>query len=233
MSTRHRLSFTLQSKDSRQIAEIPVDRLIVAGWSGRDMDAVEAHIAELSALGVARPTSIPTFYRIAARRLTTAGSIQVSGANSSGEAEFILIGIDGAVWVGAASDHTDRKVEAYDVTVSKQMCDKPVAPTLWPLEEVRPHWDRLRLQSHALAGNGQRRLYQDGPVAGLLSAEELMTRLAREDGAGLGPGDAMMGGTLPVLGEVGPAEGFAFALIDPVLNRTIAHNYQIETLPGP
>ena len=40
----------------------------------------------------------------------------------------MLIGWQGRIFVGLGSDHTDRKVEAYSVTVSKQMCDKPMAP---------------------------------------------------------------------------------------------------------
>ena len=39
----------------------------------------------------------------------------------------MLIGWQGRIFVGCGSDHTDRKVEAYSVTVSKQMCDKPIA----------------------------------------------------------------------------------------------------------
>ena len=40
----------------------------------------------------------------------------------------MLIGWQGRIFVGLGSDHTDRKVEAYSVTVSKQMCDKLMAP---------------------------------------------------------------------------------------------------------
>ena len=40
----------------------------------------------------------------------------------------MLIGWQGRTFVGLGSDHTDRKVESYSVTVSKQMCDKPIAP---------------------------------------------------------------------------------------------------------
>ena len=42
------------------------DRLVVAGWTGRDAAAVEHHIEELAALGVARPSTVPVFYRCAA-----------------------------------------------------------------------------------------------------------------------------------------------------------------------
>src|SRR5258708_28829629 len=47
---------------------------------------------------------------------------------------------------------TDREVETYGVTVSKQMCDKPLAPLFWPYDEVAPHWDRLMLR-HLVIGD--------------------------------------------------------------------------------
>ena len=34
---------------------LDIDRLIIAGWTGRDAAMVEHHIAELEAIGVARP----------------------------------------------------------------------------------------------------------------------------------------------------------------------------------
>ena len=192
---------------------------------------MEAHIAELEKLGVKRPTKTPTFYRIAAARLTTSSLIQVSGPDSSGEVEFVLARIEDEIWVGAASDHTDRAVETYDVTVSKQMCDKPMAPTLWPFRELRSHWDSLRLRSFRI-DNGERHPYQDGSVAELLSAEELLARFVAEDGREMTSGDVLMGGTLPTLDSVRPAARFAFALIDPVLNRSIEHAYDVVNL-GP
>ena len=81
---------------------------------------------------------------------TTATEIEVVGAHSGGEVEFVLLHHSGRMWVGAGSDHTDREVETYGVTVSKQMCDKPVAPVFWAFDDVAPHWDRLMLRSHVI-----------------------------------------------------------------------------------
>ena len=44
---------------------------MIAGWTGRDQAAVERHIAELAAIGVARPLAVPCFYRVGANLLTT------------------------------------------------------------------------------------------------------------------------------------------------------------------
>ena len=40
---------------------LDVQRLIIAGWTGRDAAAVQHHIEELQALGVKPPATVPTF----------------------------------------------------------------------------------------------------------------------------------------------------------------------------
>ncbi len=134
---------------------VQVDRLVIAGWTGRDKAALEKHIAELEAIGVKRPASVPIFYRASTARLTTDEAIEVLGEASSGEAEFVLLRHGERLWVGAGSDHTDREVEKYGVSVSKQMCDKPIAPAFWDYEEIAPHWDKLVLRAH-IAEDGAR-----------------------------------------------------------------------------
>src|SRR4051794_40863791 len=98
--------------------------LIISGWAGRDPDAIEDHIAELEAIGVARPRAVPMFYRLGASLLTQEHAIEVVGEDSSGEVEFVVLSIGGELYVGVGSDHTDRRVESYGVTVSKQVCPK-------------------------------------------------------------------------------------------------------------
>jgi hypothetical protein len=207
---------------------LPIRKAVVAGWTGRDPVARDKHIAELEAIGIARPASTPIYYRVAASRLTTADSIEVSGTDSSGEVEFVLFGALGRIFVGLGSDHTDRKVETYSVTVSKQMCDKPIAPVLWELEEVADHWDRMILRSHAWI-DGARVLYQEGTLDSMLSVQELI-----EQGfgaAGLPDGCAMFGGTFAAKGGIRPATRFEYELEDPVLKRSIRHAYDVIALP--
>jgi hypothetical protein len=208
---------------------IKIRELVIAGWTGRDPAAVEKHIAELEALGVRRPASTPIFYRVAAARLTTADTIEAVGAASSGEVEFVLLRHGGALWVGAGSDHTDREAETYGVTVSKQMCDKPVASAFWAFGDVAGHWDRLLLRSHVVDGDGRRSLYQEGPVTAMLDPAALTAHYAGRDR--LPDGTAMFCGTLPAHGGVRPAERFEFELEDPVRGRTIRHGYAIKVLP--
>ena len=160
------LTFTIDTEDTTTPLTLPIDQAVMAGWTGRDPVARDRHIAELEAIGIAPPATTPIYYRVAARRLTTEDSIEVSGGDTSGEVEFVLIGWQGRVFVGVGSDHTDRKAETYGVTVSKQMCDKPVASVLWELEDVAGHWDQMILRSHAVIG-GTRVLYQEGTLENL------------------------------------------------------------------
>jgi hypothetical protein len=222
------LAFTIDGQDTTTPLTLPIDQAVIAGWTGRDPVARDKHIAELEAIGIARPATTPIYYRVAARRLTTADSIEVSGGNSSGEVEFVLIGWQGRIFVGAGSDHTDREVETYSVTVSKQMCDKVVAPVLWELEEVRGHWDRMILRSHVLI-DGARVLYQEGTLDGMLPVEELIAR--GFGGKGFPDGCAMFGGTFAARGGIRPASRFEFELEDPVLKRSIKHAYDVVDLP--
>ena len=56
----------------RKLDVTAVKNLVIAGWTGRNVAALEAHIKELEALGVKRPKSVPIFYRVAAQLLTNA-----------------------------------------------------------------------------------------------------------------------------------------------------------------
>ncbi len=222
------LAFTIDAQDTTIPLTLPIDQAVIAGWTGRDPVARDKHIAELEAIGIARPASTPIYYRVAARRLTTEDSIEVSGTESSGEVEFVLIGWQGRIFVGVGSDHTDRKVETYSVTVSKQMCDKPIAPVLWELEEVADHWDQMILRSFAWI-EGARVLYQEGTLDGMLPVEELIHR--GFGGRRFPDGCAMFGGTFAAKGGIRPASRFEFELEDPVLKRIIRHGYDVIALP--
>jgi hypothetical protein len=205
-----------------------VRQLIIAGWTGRDVAALEKHIRELEEIGVPRPKTTPIFYRVAASLLTTNDSIDVLGERSSGEAECVVHAIDGDLWLGVGSDHTDRKAETVGVSLSKQMCAKPVSRQVWRFGDVASHWDQLVLRSH-VRSNGSRRLYQEGPVTTMRPPTELIRRYTGGDA--LPEGSSMFCGTLAVHGGIQPAAAFEMELEDPVLGRKITHSYSINTLP--
>lgn len=207
---------------------LPVHDLIIAGWTGRDSAVVEHHIAELEAIGVPRPRTTPTFYRVGTNLLTTNPRVDVAGADTSGEVEFVLLHLSGGLFFGVGSDHTDRKVEAYGVTVSKQVCPKPIGKDIWPVSEVVEHWDSLILRSW-VTRDGARRLYQEGSVTKMLAPSDLTDRYTALQGP-LADGAVMFGGTLPVIGRVSGGERFDIELDDPILRRQLSHSYSIRSL---
>jgi hypothetical protein len=221
------IEFRIHTKNETTTERLSVMQLVIAGWTGRDPVARDRHIAELEALGVPRPASTPIFYPLAASRLTTASALEASGGDSSGEVEFVMLRAGGRLLVGVGSDHTDRKVETYSVTVSKQMCDHPMAPELWAFEDIANHWDSIILRSFATIG-GERVLYQEGTLSAMLPPTEL---IAAGFGTGIPDGAAMFGGTFAAKGGIRPAGRFDFEIVDPVLNRSIRHGYSILTLP--
>lgn len=218
-----------QLADTQESIHVDVRELIIAGWAGRVQSVIDEHIEELKEIGVTPPSSTPLFYRVAADQFTTAPDIQVLGEASSGEVEVVLIGTDQGTLVGIGSDHTDREAEAWSVAHSKQVCAKPVSVQVWRLDSVIDHWDELQMASYATI-DGKEVLYQEGPVTGLLHPAELLRRFGL-DKAELAPGQAMLCGTLPVIGELRTAQAFRMVLKDPVSGRELQHRYNIRTLP--
>jgi hypothetical protein len=196
-----------------------VSQLIIAGWTGRDEIALRKHIRELEEIGVKPPKTTPIFYRVAANLFTHASEIQVSGPDTSGEVEFVLLQ-EGELRVALGSDHTDRKAETIGVSLSKQLCAKPVSQESWRYADVKPHWESLVLRAWADAT-----LYQEGPVTAMRSPEDLLARYP------LKPGWAMFCGTLAARGGIRPSKTFRMELEDPVRKRKLAHEYRVDVLP--
>jgi len=194
--------------------------LVIAGWTGRDEIALKKHIKELEEIGVKPPKTTPIFYRVSAALFGQFTEIQVSGPDTSGEVEFVLMQKADGLYVTVGSDHTDRKAETIGVTLSKQLCQKPTCPQAWRYDEVKPHWEKLVLRSWA---DGE--LYQEGTVAAMRSPEDLLSRHP------LRAGWAMYCGTLAAKGGIRPSQKFEMELSDPVLKRTLRHVYSARVLP--
>jgi hypothetical protein len=209
-------------------SDVDIDELVIAGWTGRDVAALQQHIEELKAIGVQPPSKVPLYYRLAACLLTQAETIQVLGEDTSGEAEPVLLGTPDRLWVTVGADHTDRKVESYGVAVAKQLCPKILARTAWRFEEVEPHWDRLVLRSF-VEEEGRKVLYQEGTLAALRPPRELIA--SWRGSTRLPPRVALFCGTLPAIGAIRSSPRFTMELDDPVLGRKLGHAYEVKALP--
>ena len=205
-----------------------IEDLVIAGWTGRDVAALNHHIDELKAIGVPPPSSVPLYYRVATQLLTQADTIEVLGEDTSGEVEPVLVGTPERLWVTLGSDHTDRKAETMGVAVSKQVCPKAIGRTAWRFEDVEPQWDRMILRGF-VEQDGKRTLYQEGTLATIRPARELI--LGWQGQKRLPAGVAMFMGTLPAIGGIRPSKRFAMELEDPTTGHKLMHAYSVKTLP--
>ncbi|WBU61533.1 DUF2848 domain-containing protein [Paracoccus albus] len=208
--------------------DLDMAHLVIAGWTGRDPAAIQHHIEELAALGVAPPSTTPLFYRVAASLLTTATEVQVVGDSSSGEVEPMIVQAQGKRWLGLGSDHTDRALEAQSVAMSKQVCTKPCAEELWPWDEVADRLEDIQLESH-IHENGEWVLYQQGTIASIRPLADLLDGSALNDLSKDGAA-AMMCGTFGAKGGVRAAAGFRMTMTDPASGRQISHEYVAQQL---
>ena len=208
--------------------DLNLTHLVVAGWTGRDQAAIQHHIDELAAIGVKPPSATPLYYRVAASLLTQSDRIEAVGEASSGEVEPLVVQQGGRRWLGLASDHTDRALEAHSVALSKQVCAKPCAAELWPWEDVADRLEDIALESW-IHEDGDWVLYQQGTLASIRPLVALIDGVGLDDLAA--EGAAMLCGTFGAKGGVRPAARFRMVMRDPATGREIRHDYSTVTLP--
>src|SRR5690606_38603055 len=134
----------------------------------------------------------------------------------------------GKTIVSLASDHTDRKLEAHSVALSKQLCAKPVARDAWLFDDVAEYWDELVLRSRIEEG-GKTVLYQEGELASLRPPHELVQDHFGQ--ATIPQHCGMVCGTVAAIGGIRPSNVFTMELFDPRRNRSITHTYRLKILP--
>ena len=206
--------------------EIDPTAVVIAGFTGRDRAATEAHLAELRELGVPTPDTVPSFYVTPGTSAVQQPTLSMVSAETSGEAEAVLVFDGDDAYLTLGSDHTDRAAEAIDIALSKLACPKPLATEAWRLEEVAGHADELRARSW-ITVDGTESLYQEGRLAELMDLGDLLgaTPFAeRPDPL------VLFTGTFGALGGIRPAERFRAALEDPARGRTITLDYRIDVL---
>lgn len=208
-----------------------VRSVLNAGWSGRDPAALRAHVEEIRALGVPAPESVPIVFPVAQAMLTQGNRIEVYSPQSSGEVEYVLIATRERVALTVGSDHTDRKVEATSIELSKQICPNVLARAAWDYAEVAGHVDDLMLRAWVRTA-GTWELYQEAPVGALLAPAYWLERLAGHlsESAAV----VLFSGTVTTLGgALKYGDGFRISLEDPHLRRSIVHEYEMALVENP
>ncbi|MBP1157250.1 MULTISPECIES: DUF2848 domain-containing protein [unclassified Paenibacillus] len=202
-------------------------RLVIAGYTNKDQEAVKHHIEELKELGVPAPRTVPMMYDLSPELLSNSDCISVVGNDSSGEAEVVLLDIDGTWYIGLGSDHTDRVLETVSIQKSKQVCAKMITRELWTLESIAEHWDEIELNSWVQV-DGEEVLYQSGALSAFLNPMQLL-EIVKQRGYD-SPGIALYCGTLPLKREFHFGGMFKAELHDKKNNKTLTLSYETRVL---
>lgn len=220
-------TFSVVSQKGTEEIYVHFDTVIAVGYGGRNQEKVKQKLEESAQKGKKVPSKTPINYPCSTNSLVRQGKIQVVGQKTKGEAEFLLVLHQGKLFIGVGSDHTDSELTAVSTNKAKQTCPKPIGPVLWPYEEVKDHWDQLQLKAWQRK-DGQEAIYQDGTVEQIMKVEDLL-QIVEEDYPGL-KNAVIFGGTVGVLGDAVYGDWFRCELIDPILNRTLSHEYQIQVI---
>lgn len=202
----------------------------IAGFTGRDPDAVRDHIRELEEIGVPAPSQVPAVYTVPDWVLAQgSGEIQVPSDRGSGEAEPVLVALpDGAIYVTVGSDHTDRDLERASVELAKLTHPKVLGRTAWPFSELASEWDELVLRSWV---GEQAELYQEASLGAIAKPLELLEHVR---GVLRPPPDRpliVFLGTVPLRSEGFSFDGwFTAALEDPERARRLVCTYSVTPI---
>ncbi|MDE0028058.1 MAG: DUF2848 family protein [Deltaproteobacteria bacterium] len=225
------LNLTVVEADgNRSDLEFPVARILDAGFTGKNREGAMKHVEELKAHGVAAPDRIPAYFAVTREMVTTDDEIEVLGDDTSGEVEVVFLFKGDEVYIAVGSDHTDRELEKDSIPKSKVICAKVVSREVWRLADVKPHWERLKLQSW-IDVDGRRTLYQEGSLADFLTVDDFLdgVRAVVKDGAL--DGMVLYMGTMPSLGgELLFSPTFEGRLSDDVLGRELSFRYSIRPI---
>jgi hypothetical protein len=224
------LELVLETKQERRQLKFSYNRMVNAGYVGKNQEEVRRHIQELAEKGIPGPSSTPVLYPVVCTALAVDSTIEVYGNKTSGEVEYVLLVVtEGEIYVGLGSDHTDRHLEKSDIPRSKQICPNLISRMVWPLNEVEDHWDDLLLSATA-EKNGKEIPYQEGRLGLLLNPSELLAFVKSKI-----PGPiknlVIFSGTMGMLTEDFVfAEKFRAQLVDEKLNRRLEFAYDIKPL---
>lgn len=206
------------------------NRMVNAGYVGRDQEEVRRHIQELAKKGIPSPNTTPTLYPVICRTLVTENEIEVYGEETSGEVEYVLLVQDESrVFVGLGSDHTDRHLEESDIPRAKQICPNVLSQKVWPLKEVLGHWDDLLIRSRVRT-NGKEVLYQEDRLSAILPPDALMNFVRKTIRMPLKEMIIYSGTIGTLTGGFVFGDRFEAELIDENLGRKLELSYSIHPL---
>ena len=203
-----KIKFKVKGKDNSSIGQIEFDlnRLLIVGYSGSNIEKIKEHIKELKEhLGVPEPKRIPTIFECSRELLTTEKNIKFIGDMTSGEVEYLIIKHSNEIYIGIGSDHTDRKLESISVPKAKQI-----------EAESYQNIDRKKV------------LYQKGKLSEILPVEKIISEL--ENRVGNIEDSVIFSGTVPLASTFKYGNEFICKIFDKNNNSTLNLNYKINKI---
>ncbi len=221
-----KIRLTLIEKEGCRKITINFRKLYCGGFTGRNQASVKQHIDEMISEGIIPPEKTPILYHISPYLLTSCDELEVVGDKTSGEVEPVLIISSEEKYLTVGSDHTDREIEKFSYSKSKQICQKIIAKQVWRYNEVKDHYDDLVIRSE-VEKDGNKYLYQEGSVSIVMNPFDLIRINDINESKGL----ILFSGTIPthtkrlIYGDL-----YRIELIDPFLDRRIVHSYRVKMI---
>ena len=247
------LTMQIHPKDGASYpVDVSVTRVGCSRYASRDVEATERYLKEVRSNGylVHEAPAAGICFR-SRYLLTNEDTIEVQGPQTTGEVEFVAIRHGGSIYVSVGSDHNDRSLNELwtsmlgkisDTAKTKQMVPAVVARDAWLYGDVKDHWDEIVLKSFVTA-SGRRVPYQEFKLGDLLDLEYYVESASWFQGDGsvlLGGSGGMVPdmpdhiyqGQVRFEGVTFPGD-FHFEMLDPVLNRSLSHGYDVVSLEEP
>jgi hypothetical protein len=201
-----------------------VSKIVNAGYTGKDQASVQAHIDELKEKGIPAPEETPVYFPVFEEGLVQRESFDVlHDDDNTGEAEYALLFTDREIFVAAANDHTDRKMEETDIPKAKQVYPNFISRDVWRLDDVLAHWDAIEIRGWIRReAGGERVLFQKGTLSALMGPEELIERVKAIVDLPSLEGLVVLSGTIASDFSIEYSPYFEVELHDPVRKRTLA-----------
>lgn len=222
-----------RANGSTERTRLQVARVANLGMAGRDQsnEAVEAGIRGMNEVGVETPSELPFVTPKPNSLLTTANAIQVNTTRTVGEAEFVLFPTEEETYLGVGNDHKDGELAATRMHAANSTCPSVVGDEVWALEDVRDHWDEIRLRSW-VEREGDLEPYQRASLSSFVEPDELIAAVDRSITAPV-EGTAIWSGTVGDDGvdpfpELVSGDFYLVRLYDPVLERRLIAHYEVH-----
>ena len=178
-------TIVLDNVSNRNRHAVVVGRVLIAGFTGRQREAVEEHVRELAEAGVPTPDRTPALYETDPQSVRQTSLLVVSAANTSGEVEPVVIMAEGQLLLTVGSDHTDRDLERENIATAKRACQKVIGSCCVPLDAISD-WDDGQLMSWLDDDSSP---YQCGTLAELMTLPDILADLRAGYGLELRDGD--------------------------------------------